>query len=56
MKILDMSKLESDEIVLEAIPFDLGSISEEVLVVIGTDGGNGTFRSCGKQKRSHTGT
>ena len=33
-EVLDMSKLESDEIVLEAIPFDLGSISEEVLVVI----------------------
>ena len=32
-EVLDMSKLESDEIVLEAIPFDLGSISEEILVV-----------------------
>ena len=32
--ILDMSKLESGEIVLEEIPFNLGSISREVLVVI----------------------
>ena len=32
--VLDMSKLESDEIVLEEVPFNLSSISEEVLVVI----------------------
>ena len=32
--VLDMSKLESGEIVLEEIPFNLGSISREVLVVI----------------------
>ena len=32
--VLDMSKLESGEIVLEEIPFNLSSISEEVLVVI----------------------
>ena len=32
--VLDMSKLESGEVVLEEIPFNLGSISEEVLVVI----------------------
>ena len=32
--ILDMSKLESGEIVLEEVPFNLISISEEVLVVI----------------------
>ena len=33
--VLDMSKLESDEVVLEEIPFNLSSISsEEVLVVI----------------------
>ena len=32
--ILDMSKLESGEIVLEEIPFNLSSISREVLVVI----------------------
>ena len=32
--VLDMSKLESDEIVLEEIPFNLNSISGEVLVVI----------------------
>ena len=33
-EILDMSKLESGEIVLEAIPFNLSSIFREVLVVI----------------------
>ena len=32
--VLDMSKLESGEIVLEEVPFNLSSISEEVLVVI----------------------
>ena len=32
--VLDMSKLESGEIVLEEIPFNLSKISEEVLVVI----------------------
>ena len=32
--VLDMSKLESDEVVLEEIPFDLNSICEEVLVVV----------------------
>ena len=32
--VLDMSKLEADEVVLEEIPFNLSRISEEVLVVI----------------------
>ena len=32
--VLDMSKLESDEVVLEEIPFNLSSIYREVLVVI----------------------
>ena len=32
--VLDMSKLESGEIVLEEVPFNLSKISEEVLVVI----------------------
>ena len=32
--VLDMSKLESDEVILEEIPFNLSSISREVLVVI----------------------
>ena len=34
-EILDMSKLEADEVVLEESPFNLSSISREVLVVIG---------------------
>ena len=33
-EVLDMSKLESDEVVLEEIPFQLASIFEELLVVI----------------------
>ena len=33
-EVLDMSKLESEEVVLEEVPFDLSSISEEVLVVV----------------------
>ena len=32
--VLDMSKLESDEIVLEEIPFNLSKVSKEVLAVI----------------------
>mgnify|MGYP002560793881 FL=1 len=32
--VLDMSKLETDEIVLEEVPFNLSKISKEVLVVI----------------------
>ena len=32
--VLDMSKLESGEVILEEIPFNLSSISKEVLVVI----------------------
>ena len=32
--VLDMSKMESDEIILEEIPFNLSSISREVFVVI----------------------
>ena len=32
--VLDMSKLESGEIVLEEIPFNLSSISREVFIVI----------------------
>ena len=33
-EVLDMSRLESDEVVLEEIPFNLNSISEEILGVI----------------------
>ena len=33
-EVLDMSKLESDEVVLEEIPFQLASIFDELLVVI----------------------
>ena len=33
-EVLDMSKLESDEVVLEEIPFNLSDISKEIFVVI----------------------
>ena len=33
-EVLDMSKLESGEVILEESPFDLHNISEEVLTVI----------------------
>ena len=33
-EVLDMSKLESDEVILEEIPFNLNNISEEILDVI----------------------
>ena len=33
-EVLDMSKLESDEVVLEEIPFNLSNISKEIFVVI----------------------
>ena len=52
--VLDMSKLESGEIVLEEVPFNLGSISEEVLVVIEQMAAEQNIRSCGR-KKSHTG-
>ncbi len=55
-EVLDMSKLESDEIVLETIPFDLGSISEEVLVVIEQMAAERNIQIVGKRKKLHTGT
>ena len=54
-EILDMSKLESDEVVLEESPFNLSSISREVLVVIGRLPQNRISGSCGRKKKSHTG-
>ena len=33
-EVLDMSKLESDEVILEEIPFNLSNISKEIFVVI----------------------
>ena len=33
-EVLDMSKLESDEVILEEIPFNLSCISREVFIVI----------------------
>ena len=47
-EVLDMSKLESDEVVLEDIPFNLNSIFEEILGVIETYG-------CGAEHPDHLG-
>ncbi len=51
--VLDMSKLESDEVVLEESPFNLSSISEEVLVVIEQMAAEQNIRIVG-EKRNHT--
>lgn len=49
-----MSKLESGEVVLEEIPFNLSKIAEEVLIVIEQMLQNGISGSCGRKKKSHT--
>ena len=49
--VLDMSKLESGEIVLEEIPFNLSSISREVFVVIEQMQQKRISRSCGRKKK-----
>ena len=54
-EILDMSKLESDEVVLEESPFNLSSISREVLVVIGQIAAEQNIRIVWEKKKSHTG-
>ena len=53
-EILDMSKLESDEVVLEESPFNLSSISREVLVVIGQIAAEQNIRIVWEKKRNHT--
>ena len=50
-----MSKLESDEVVLEESPFNLSSISREVLVVIGQIAAEQNIRIVWEKKKSHTG-
>ena len=52
--VLDMSKLESGEVVLEEIPFNLSSISEEVLVVIEQMAAEQNIRIRMGEKRNHT--
>ena len=54
-EILDMSKLESGEIVLEEIPFNLSSISREVFVVIEQMAAEQNIRIMWERKKSHTG-
>ena len=53
-EILDMSKLESGEIVLEEIPFNLSSISREVLAVIEQMAAEQNIRIVWEEKRNHT--
>ena len=53
-EILDMSKLESDEVVLEESPFNLSSISREVLVVIGQICRRTEYPDRVGEKRNHT--
>ncbi len=53
-EILDMSKLESGEIVLEEIPFNLRSISREVFVVIEQMAAEQNIRIMWERKRNHT--
>ena len=54
-EILDMSKLESGEIVLEEIPFNLSSIYREVFVVIEQMAAEQNIRIVWEKKKSHTG-
>ena len=54
--VLDMSKLESGEVILEEIPFDLSRISREVLVVIEQMAAEQNIGSCGRRKKSHIGS
>ena len=53
-EILDMSKLESGEIVLEEIPFNLSSISREVFSVIEQMTAEQNIRIVWEKKRNHT--
>ena len=53
--VLDMSKLESGEIVLEEVPFNLSSISEEVLVVIEQMAAEQNIRIMWEKKKSYIG-
>ena len=53
-EVLDMSKLESDEVILEEIPFNLNSISEEILGVIEQMATEQNIRILWEEKRSYT--
>ena len=52
--VLDMSKLESDDIVLEESPFNLSIIFEEVLVVIEQIAAEQNIRIVWEKKKSNT--
>ena len=53
-EVLDMSKLESDEVVLEETPFNLSRISREVFVVIEQMAAEQNIQIVWEEKRSHT--
>ena len=52
--VLDMSKLESGEVLMEEIPFNLSSISREVLVVIEQVAAEQNIKIVCGRKRNHT--
>ena len=54
-EVLDMSKLESDEVILEEIPFNLSCISREVFVVIEQIAAEQNIRIVWEKKKSYTG-
>ena len=53
--VLDMSKLESGEVILEETPFNLSKISKEVLVVIEQIGAEQNIRIEWEKEKSYTG-
>ena len=53
--VLDMSKLESGEIVLEETPFNLSKISKEVLIVIEQIAAEQNIQIEWEKKKSYTG-
>ena len=52
--VLDMSKFESGEIVLEEVPFNLSKIFREVFVVIEQIAAEQNIRIVWEKKKSHT--
>lgn len=52
--VLDMSRLESGEVVMEEIPFNLSSIFKEVLIVIKQIAAEQNIRIVWEKKKSYT--
>ncbi len=53
-EVLDMSKLEADEVILEKIPFNLNNIFKEIFVVIEQMAAEQNIRIFWEKKRNHT--